>query len=157
MHSQSNCSEALDQLVDAQLLSLFTLGSGSEALLRRIVEGNLKKHTDDFLISVLAEFELVKRHASFSVPTIPGMYLKLLHGRASVDQKMNNWGEDGPWIGPLEWFHCTYLTDIGIGFVGGGELSPLQLDDDRPSPMYVYRGLLYYDGMYYGDWELQYC
>jgi hypothetical protein len=62
MNSQSNYSEALNQLVDAQLLSLFTLGRGSEALLRRLVEKNLKNQPDDFLISVSAEFELVKRH-----------------------------------------------------------------------------------------------
>jgi hypothetical protein len=155
MNSQSNYSEALNQLVDAQLLSLFTLGRGSEALLRRLVEKNLKNQPDDFLISVSAEFELVKRHTLLSKPTIPGMYLKLLHGRKIVDQEMDDWGDDGPWIGPLEWFHCTYLTDIGMGFVGGEELSPMQLSDDFPSPMHLYEGLFYYDGMYYGDWELQ--
>ena len=157
MNSQSNYSEALNQLVDAQLLSLFTLGSGAEAQLRKLIEKNLKRCPDDYLISVSAEFDLLRRHTLSSYPTIPGMYLKLLHGRTFVGQELNNWGEDGPWIGPLEWFHCTYLSDIGIGFVGGDELSPMQFDDDYPSPMHLYKSFIYYDGMYYGDWELQHC
>ena len=47
------------------------------------------------------------------------MYLKLLYGRDMADEEMDDWGPDGPWIGPLNYFHCTYLSDIGIGFAGG--------------------------------------
>jgi hypothetical protein len=157
MKNQPNYSEALNQLVDAQLLSLFTLGSGAEAQLRKLIENNLKRYPDDYLISVSAEFDLLKQHTSSGYPDMPGMYLKLLHGRTFVGQKLNNWGEEGPWIGPLEWFHCTNLSDIGIGFVSGEELSPMQFDDDYPSPMYLYQSFIYYDGVYYADWELQRC
>jgi hypothetical protein len=83
------------------------------------------------------------------------MYLKLLHGRESADEEMNDWGSDGPWIGPLKWFHCTYLSDIGFGFTGGEELTTLSHSIDVPFPIYLCQGMIYYDGMYYGDWELQ--
>lgn len=157
MNIQPNYLQALNQLVDAQLLSLFTLGSGAEAELRKLIERNFRGCPDDYLISISDEFDLLKQHTLYNNPTIPGMYLKLLHGRTFVDQKLDSWGIDGPWIGPLEWFHCTYLTGIGIGFIGGDELSQMQFGDEYPSPMYFYKSFIYYDGQYYADWELQHC
>lgn len=156
MDNKNRYSDALKQLTDAHLVSLFSLGSTAEAALRRLIENNLKKQPTDFLITISYEFDLLKLHTLHQVPTISGMYLKLTHGRATVDEEMNDWGEDGPWIGPIEWFHCTYLTDIGIGFTSGEELTFMRPSDDYPSPMYLYEEMLYFDGVYYGDWELQY-
>ena len=146
MSIQPNYLQALNQLVDAKLLSLFTLGSGAEAQLRKLVERSLQGCPDDYLISVSAEFDLLKQHTLSNNPTTPGMYLKLLHGRTFVGQKLDNWGEvDCPHQGHPD------------RFVGGDELSQMQFGDEYPSPMYFYESFIYYDGMYYGDWELQQC
>lgn len=46
--------------------------------------------------------------------TNPGVYLHLFHGRDAVDQDMEDWGFDGPTIGPLRYVHLTYLSDPKI-------------------------------------------
>jgi hypothetical protein len=51
-------------------------------------------------------------------------YLMLWHGRTDREEEMNNWGENGPVFGPFPFFHLTYKC-----------------------------GIVYYDGMYYGDWS----
>jgi hypothetical protein len=35
------------------------------------------------------------------------IYLKLIHGRDYPDQQMNDWGFDGPVLGPFEAVHFT--------------------------------------------------
>lgn len=83
-------------------------------------------------------------------PKTPGMYLQLLHGRKSPDEQLDDWGPDGPCFGPLSWVHITYLTSINVG-VSEQSIGPMV---GAPDPMYFVDDLLYYDGMYYGDWEL---
>ena len=156
MNEQTLYATALNRLANAQLKSLMGLGSKAEDAVLRLIQKTLQSHPKDFLISISSEFDLLKQHTLHTTPTKSGMYLKLLHGRSTIDEEMNDWGDDGPWVGPLEWFHCTYLTDVGLGFAEGKELSTMRPSDDYPSPMYLYEGLLYYDGIYYGDWELQY-
>lgn len=47
----------------------------------------------------------------------PGLYLRLFHGRNSPDDQLDDWGFDGPFIGPLESVHCTYATALRLSFV----------------------------------------
>ena len=68
-----------------------------------------------------------------------GVYIELLHGRKTPDEVMDDFGPDGPVFGPFEWVHTTYGCDIKLG--DDGELQ----DKD---------GLVYYDGMWYGDWSV---
>ena len=53
---------------------------------------------------------------------------------------MNNWGENGPVFGPFPFFHMTYNCEIAFSQECG---HLLKIVDD----------LVYYDGMYYGDWS----
>ena len=101
------------------------------------------------------------RKLECSKPTEPGMYLHLYHGRTDPESMMDGWGEDGPFFGPLEWFSCTYM----------GVLNLQSKDDDEPvgplcgsvsdlnevwhrDAMFVIDDLIYYDGVFYGDWSL---
>jgi hypothetical protein len=68
---------------------------------------------------------------------------------------MDDWGEDGPWFGPIKWFHCTYLSTFGLGFVSGEEYIAPSEDASVPAPMYFCDDMIYYNGVYYGDWETQ--
>jgi len=70
------------------------------------------------------------------------LYLALFHGRSRPDEKLSDWGFDGPIIGP-----------VGIGWTYGGlrlfepgwnDFEFLPTEDD----------LVYYDGKYYGDFEV---
>jgi hypothetical protein len=66
-------------------------------------------------------------------------YLKLFHGRKK-DEELDDWGENGPIFGPYPYFHTTYATDIKFG--------------DEFNTLYIVDDMVYYDGMYYGDWSV---
>jgi hypothetical protein len=100
----------------------------------------------------MQQYLLVRQHCT--PPTQPiekqGMYLLLTHGRLSADAEMDDWGFDGPVIGPLSWCHITYGALATIGFADGTETDFLE-----PDVLSIQDGLLYFDGAWYGDWEFQ--
>jgi len=72
------------------------------------------------------------------------IYLYLFHGRKNPDEQMDDWGEDGPTLGPLQYVHTTYRDDIKVLAAGAADSVVLSTVGD----------CLYYDGMYYGDWSV---
>ena len=72
-----------------------------------------------------------------------GLYLELFHGRKSPEQEMDDWGEQGPIFGPYAYVHTTYSCDIKLG-----------KENDDPDELSIIDGLVYYDGIYYGDWSV---
>ena len=73
------------------------------------------------------------------------LYLTLFHGRTAPDQEMDDWGSQGPVFGPLSSCHTTYGTDVRLSYLDAtGDTCDLHITKD---------GLLYYDGIYYGDWS----
>jgi hypothetical protein len=75
------------------------------------------------------------------------VYLKLLHGRTDPNQQLEDWGFDGPVLGPFEAVHFTYTTHVRCfleGSDGDAEAIELCYHDD----------LLVHDGKYYGDFEI---
>jgi hypothetical protein len=71
-------------------------------------------------------------------------YLQLFHGRTDPREQLNDWGSPGPVIGPLEYVHTTYATDVKFGF----------FDKSKSDGwLTIVDGLIYYDGVYYGDWS----
>lgn len=77
----------------------------------------------------------------------PLLAVHLFHGRKDPDMDMDDWGEDGPCIGPFHWFHTTYDCHVRAG---------------RADPPYttweitdsMHGDMIYYDGMFYGDWSV---
>lgn len=86
----------------------------------------------------------------WDAPRPAGLYLTLFHGRDTPEEEMDDWGYDGPIIGPFKWCHITYCTTFNFGFVG---------DEDGTGPTTVVTitkdSLILFDGKYYGDWEFQ--
>lgn len=78
-----------------------------------------------------------------SLPT--GTYFALFHGRNDPKQDMDDWGFDGPVIGPINWAHTTY----------GGEIK-IALKNERDASLHlsVVEGCVSFDGKYYGDWTV---
>ena len=75
------------------------------------------------------------------------IYLKLMHGRGSPNQQMNDWGFDGPVLGPFEAVHFTYITHV--------RCFPKGSDDDAEALELCYRDdMLVHEGKYYGDFEI---
>jgi hypothetical protein len=99
--------------------------------------------------TVLAEDDRPKR---------PGLYLAVLHGRSTVASQMNGWGSAGPLLGPLEYVHTTYSVTIRIKFVSKKVEAAFFEDPAFPEPqdLTVSKGMLLYNGMYYGDWTVLY-
>lgn len=89
------------------------------------------------------------------------MKLRLYHGRNSPDERMDDWGFDGP-ILEFEWICITYLTTFRIGFKDRAQsLKARELtcweewDEGNFSlEMNQYEGLIVADGKFYGDWEI---
>ena len=146
---------AIRGLAKAQTTALLSYGQESPAKIEKLIVEYLKRLPTDAILESSRDHELFNRHAHISEPTASGMYLKLIHGRKPIDEALKNWGRDGPWIGPLKWFHCTYMTDIGIGFMDGEEFGPNGPAAYPCAPIYFSENLIYFDGVHYGDWELQ--
>jgi hypothetical protein len=73
------------------------------------------------------------------------VYLQLFHGRSSPAEHLDDWGTNGPVFGPLSYVHTTYGEHVQLG---DPETS------DSLGDLYVTENLLYYDGVYYGDWSV---
>lgn len=82
----------------------------------------------------------------------PGLYLGMMHGRHSPDEDMSDWGFNGPVIGPLNYVHTTYGSEVKLEFVD--EADRFAYFGDAPQEVITVHtdGLLMYDGKYYGDW-----
>jgi hypothetical protein len=71
------------------------------------------------------------------------VFLQLLHGRVDPDAQMEGYGPTGPTLGPFGWVHTTYVNDVKLGDpMGGDALASLTVAND----------LIYYDGVWFGDW-----
>lgn len=71
------------------------------------------------------------------------VYLELFHGRRSPTEELDDWGSQGPILGPLAYVHTTYATDVKIETCNGVD-GVFRIEND----------VLFYDGMYYGDWSV---
>lgn len=75
------------------------------------------------------------------------VYLELFHGRKSVEEQLEDWGEQGPILGPFNFVHTTYATHLKIQTTEGIEGDLHVVGPELPD-------LLYYDGIFYGDWSV---
>lgn len=94
-----------------------------------------------------------------------GIYLQLLHGRDDPDEDMDDWGFSGPKIGPFDWAHFTYnnAPNLGWGKWGDGNNGEVWLLHSftpdacflmPPNSLCRCDDMLYWNGAFYGDWEL---
>ena len=71
------------------------------------------------------------------------LYIRLFHGRTDPNQDMDDWGTDGPVFGPYKFVHTTYAYRIALGRA------------DNCDELFVHKeDLVFYDGVYYGDWTV---
>lgn len=70
------------------------------------------------------------------------MYLFLFHGRKDPEEVMECLGEHGPLLGPIDSFHSIYFNEIVVE--ADGSVYEFKIVED----------LIFYDGMYYGEFEL---
>lgn len=70
------------------------------------------------------------------------MTMKLFHGRKSQNEQLDDWGSDGPLL-RIGGFHVTYLSTFRV-----------MLADEDWHFLKLVDGLLYYDGVFYGDFTI---
>ena len=75
------------------------------------------------------------------------VYLELFHGRKTPGEQLDDWGTQGPILGPLAFVHTTYAQDIKIQTADGHAGVLRVVGEEMPD-------VLYYDGVYYGDWSV---
>ena len=89
-------------------------------------------------------------------PRKPGLYLGLFHGRHSKNEAMDDWGFNGPAIGPLRWCHTTYARDIKLEFETSTDAEQYFGVDCRNVDLPIECDLLKFEGKFYGDWTVYY-
>ena len=88
-------------------------------------------------------------------PTQPGLYLGLFHGRLDPADAMDDWGFNGPLIGPLSFVHTTYTNHIKLDFENDCDAKrylPQQTDYVLP----VNEDMVFFKNRFYGDWTVFY-
>ena len=92
------------------------------------------------------ESEVSDRRAKFRKGGHSVLYLKLFHGRTNIEDNLDDWGFDGPILGPLKYVHGTHRHHLAIEY------------DTSEGPAvdgwleYV-EDCIYYDGAYFGDFS----
>ena len=84
-------------------------------------------------------------------PEKPGMYLGLFHGRKKVNEVMQDWGFDGPCLGPLNYFHTTYASTIQIEFENPVDAHRFTGSYTLQCELQLNGDMLRYEGNYFGD------
>lgn len=91
--------------------------------------------------------EMIVRHyyrTKITEDSPAGVYIELLHGRRNPKEQLDDWGFDGGFIGPIDWYHTTYVGMVRIGTPETPDGFELDLST----------GMLEFDGYYYGDWTV---
>lgn len=93
-----------------------------------------------------------------SAPEKPGLYLALFHGRNSRDEQMDDWGFEGPIIGPLEWVHTTYAAHLRLKFTSEEDEKRYFAEALGPDAhdFFIDGDMIAYAGKFYGDWSVFY-
>lgn len=154
MSHEDAYNKALEHLSHAYIQKILSAGENAQSKLTKLTRELLRAVDPSLLLNAFDEYALLERHIYSTVPSKPGMYLKLYHGRKTADEALDNWGPDGPWVGPLKWFYCTHDEIYGIGFADGKEITDLSSRFDVLPPILFEHQMIYLNGMYYGDWEL---
>lgn len=81
------------------------------------------------------------------------LILKLYNGRKDPNERLDDWGLDGPRL-RIDWFVCTYMMTFRIGLPDGEEVWLDNWKSGEQDGIIVNEELFHYDGIYYGDWSI---
>jgi hypothetical protein len=73
-------------------------------------------------------------------------YLSLFHGRTHPDKELDDWGLEGPILGPFDQINVTYMAGVRLFFDNNG--------DEEEYEVRIVEDMFFYDGIYYGDWAV---
>lgn len=83
------------------------------------------------------------------------VYLHLYHGRVLADTQMDDWGFEGPTIGPLRYVHGTYACDLKFDFTEDSGDAFKRFGFDSQSVRLAYHeDMIPFGGAFYGDFTV---
>jgi hypothetical protein len=85
-----------------------------------------------------------------------GLYLALFHGFRNEKERgeADDWGANGPLIGPLKYVHTTYACRIHIEFEKEQDAEKYGFNDNDPDLCIGKDGCVGFKSMRYGDWTV---
>lgn len=89
-------------------------------------------------------------------PTKPGLYLGLFHGRTDPQESLDDWGSNGPILGPLEHVHTTYATHIKLEFETKEDARSFGFNSNAMIDLDIEDGMVVFQYHWYGDWIVFY-
>lgn len=85
------------------------------------------------------------------------MVMRLFHGRKDPEEGLDDWGSDGPYL-VIAGLHWVYGSIDSIQFKEEPNIETDDVFNVRMRDMTTDRGdLVFYDGVYYGDFEIMEC
>lgn len=91
------------------------------------------------------------------MPTRPGLYLSLSHGRDFPQQAVKLRGFAGPKIGPLLYVQTHYAQRLVLRFTSKRDTAKFFPEaSSAVGELDVIEGTLVYDNKCYGDWDVCY-
>lgn len=96
------------------------------------------------------------------------LYIQLFHGRDHLEEEMDDFGYEGPLLGPFRYVHITYLGDVKFAMRRAEFLSAFPATaaewlsagcsnmqaDWIDHHLTITNDLIAYDGKYYGDFSI---
>lgn len=98
------------------------------------------------------------------------VYIHLFHGRKTLEENLDDWGSDGPIIGPLNYVHVTYMDSVRgeCPIETAEKFFPDVYAEEQEFANKNHRFMsdktdfwldtpgdcILYDGVYYGDWTI---
>lgn len=73
-------------------------------------------------------------------PEESGVYVRLFNGSRDPGEQLEDWGSDGPVLGPFRFAHFVWASEINLG-------------DDGES-LKIVDSTVYYGGTYYADFSV---
>ena len=100
----------------------------------------------------------MSKHLIYNVdtPVETGLYLGLFHGRDNPDESLEDWGSNGPIIGPLEHVHTTYATHIKLEFKTEESARCFGFNPETMIDLNIQDGMVVFQNHWYGDWTVFY-
>lgn len=92
------------------------------------------------------------------MPSKPGLYLSLNHGRDFPQQVLKTEGFAGPKIGPLSYMKTRYAQQVTLGFENPRDAARY-FPETRTQEIHfldILEGTLIFGGKCYGDWDVCY-
>lgn len=92
-----------------------------------------------------------------AMPTKPGLYLSLSHGRTFPQQALKRRGFAGPKLGPLLYMRTEYAQQVTLRFATKRDAAHFFPDTKTTiNLMQIVEGTLVYDQKCYGNWDICY-